>query len=96
MSIRVTLSCQVKPGVSESFKIFLNDNLANVRSFAGCVNVSVLFNEQESEMMLDESWLGQSEHQAYMASIEQSGVLASLAEFLAGPPEIKYWQVSEL
>jgi len=92
MSIRVTLNCKVKSELFESLIVFLQQNLPNVRGFKGNMQVSVLYDKQNNEMLLDEEWLSVPSHQAYMQFIEDNGVLAKLAAFLQAPPQIKYFQ----
>lgn len=91
MSVRVTLNCPVKTGAFADLKPFLQANLPNVRSFNGNLMVKVLFNEETQEMLLEEEWLTQKHHQDYIAFIDANGVLATLAEFLTAPPQIKYF-----
>ncbi len=92
MSVRVTLSCQVKPGSLQSLLPFLEDNLPNVRGFQGNLQVSVLINKEGNEMLLDEEWLSVEKHSAYLEFIGKNGVLAELSSFLSVPPQIKYFE----
>ena len=92
MSFRVTLNCQVKPDQFSALKPFLQQNLPNVRGFKGNMRVSVLFDEQTSEMLLDEEWLTIESHQAYLKTIDENGVLGELSAFLSSPPQIRYFK----
>jgi quinol monooxygenase YgiN len=83
---------EAKSDSKDSLFTFLEDNLPIVRSFKGCLNVSVLFDEDTNQMMFDEEWISKEDHQAYIAFIEANGVLASLAEFLVEPPSITYYK----
>ncbi len=67
-----------------------------VRSFSGCQRVTVLFDREGKELLLDEDWLSIDQHQAYLASIEANGVLAELMSFFNGEPTIQYFQVAAL
>ena len=96
MRVRVTLNCPLKPGGVTSLRDFLENNLPNVRGFKGNLNVSVLFSEDNSEMLLDEQWLTRESHLAYLQHIDENGVLNQLAEFLSAPPEIKYFIQADL
>lgn len=96
MSVRVTLNCQVKPDQLEVLLTFLEKNLPNVRGFDGCMSVAVYFDKGSSEMLLEEEWLSIEQHQAYITYIESSGVLGTLASYLASVPVIKYFNKSEL
>jgi quinol monooxygenase YgiN len=96
MSLRVTLNCQVKPNQLDLLLPFLEKNLPNVRSFDGCIGVTVYFDKESTEMLLEEEWLSVEQHQAYLKFIENNGVLGALASFLASPPVIKYLQKTDL
>ena len=96
MSVRVTLNCQVVPERFEMLSRFLEDNLPNVRGFKGNMQVSVLFDDKNHEMLLDEEWLSVESHQSYLKFIEGNGVLEKLGNFLKVPPQIKYFKRLEI
>ena len=96
MSIRVTLNCNLKPNQFNTLLPFLEKNLPNVRSFHGNTMVKVLFDKENNEMLLDEEWLSVENHQAYLRFIENNGVLAELGQFLASPPDIKYFNAIDI
>lgn len=92
MSVITTLNCLLKNPNIAPLKSFLAKHLPNVRGFNGCLSVSVFFNENNTEMLLEEEWLSTGHHQNYLKSIEESGVLAELAAYLENPPSIKYFE----
>ncbi len=92
MRVRVTLNSQIKPEQFEVLLPFLEKNLPNVRGFDGCMSVTVYFDKNRSEMLLEEEWLSIEHHQSYMKHIESNGILKELAAFLASAPAIKYLQ----
>jgi len=96
MSIRVTLNCPLKTEKVEQLMPFLEANLPNVRGFAGNQRVTVLLNEDRTEMLLDEQWRSIDSHRAYLAFIEEKGVLQQLAAFLTAPPDIRYFEEASL
>lgn len=96
MSVRVTLNCQLNTPKNQELIRFLEDNLSNVRGFKGNLQVSVLFDEKNTEMLLDEEWLTVDDHQAYLKFIEQNGILVKLSSFLKSPPQIKYYYKKEI
>ncbi|OUS24643.1 hypothetical protein A9Q99_24055 [Gammaproteobacteria bacterium 45_16_T64] len=91
MSLRVTLVCQVAPNQFSTLQPFLVENLPNVRSFDGCMGVTVYFNEDTHSLLLEEEWLSQQQHGNYLQSITDNGIMAKLGSFLAGPPTIEYF-----
>ncbi len=96
MSVRVTLNCQVKADKFQDLVPFLESNLPNVRGFKGNMQVSVLFDKNNSEMLLDEEWLSVESHQAYLRFIDENGVMGKLGSLLKSPPQIKYFKKLEL
>lgn len=96
MSVRVTISCQVKPDQIKALLPFLEDNLPNVRGFKGNVQVRVLFDENNNEILLDEEWLTVESHLAYLSFINKNGVMDELGSFLCSPPNIKYFDKLEI
>ena len=90
MSVNVLISSTVKKDKLEKLMPFLAENLPNVRSFDGCMRVSVLMNQETGEMLLDEEWLSVEQHQKYIASIQESGILGQLASHFEAPPKIQY------
>lgn len=96
MSVRVTLNCQVRPEQFEELTPFLEDNLPNVRGFQGNMQVSVLYDKENCEMLLDEEWLSIESHRAYLKFIDENGVLGQLSAFLKAPPQIKYFKKVEI
>ncbi|NRB40189.1 MAG: antibiotic biosynthesis monooxygenase [Pseudomonadales bacterium] len=91
MSIKVTLNCQVQENRIDDLLPFLNDNLGRVRGFLGCRCVSVFFDQDNNELLLDEEWLSASHHQKYIEFISANGVMENLVSFLQGPPVVKYF-----
>ena len=96
MSVRVTLNCEIKSGHVEMLISFLEKNLPNVRSFDGCISVSVYFDKTKSEMLIEEEWLSVAQHQIYMKHIESNNVLSQLASFFESPPVIKYFKKEDI
>lgn len=96
MSVRVTLNCKVKPEQFERLTPFLEENLPNVRGFKGNLRVSVLYDKESREMLLDEEWLSVESHRAYLKFIDKNGVLGNLGNFLEMPPQIKYFKSMEI
>mgnify|MGYP000660449024 CR=1 FL=1 len=96
MRVRVTLNCPVKADQIATLADFLSKNLPNVRAADGCMSVGVLFDQDEAEMLLEEEWLSIAQHQAYIKSIEVSGVLAELVALLESAPTIKYFTRADI
>ena len=92
MSIQVALNCKVKDEAFKSLLKFLEKNIGNVRGFEGNVRVTVRYDSENNEMLLDEEWLSVQHHENYLKYIEDNGVLSALVEFFKEPPKINYYE----
>lgn len=92
MTYRVILESVAKSEALDSLFPFLEENLPNVRSFKGCLNVTVLFDKETNQMIFDEEWKSKEDHQAYIKFIEKNGILSDLASFLEEAPRISYYE----
>ncbi len=92
MTYRVLLESTPNTDKIDSLFLFLEENLPRVRSFKGCLNVTVLYDEVGNQMVFDEEWKSKDDHKAYMAFIKSNGVMKQLAGFLLGPPKICYYK----
>jgi quinol monooxygenase YgiN len=90
MSKKVIIESTVRNGMDEDLMSFLTENLPAVRGFKGCRNVTVFFDSESRKMIFDEEWGSIEDHQRYIASIAENGVMNQLVTFLESPPEIKY------
>ncbi len=91
MTIHLTIQAKVKNDLVADLNAFLEENLPNVRGFAGALNVTVFFNDQTNDFVIFEEWRSQDHHQAYIQFITEKGVLAALAAFFEEAPVITYY-----
>ena len=92
MSVWVTLEMTVKEGAFEKLSGFLADNLPNVRGFDGALQVTLYYDQATRAFLIHEEWASQKHHQAYLAFIEEKGVMAALLAFMEGPPAVTYYE----
>lgn len=92
MTIYLTLNAPYQSTKKDSFLAFLKNNLPRVRSFDGCLSVTVFLNNDQHLIHIAEEWISQEHHQAYIKEITENNVMAELASFLVGQPEITYYQ----
>ncbi|SMX27065.1 Antibiotic biosynthesis monooxygenase [Pelagimonas phthalicica] len=92
MSIWVTLEMQLRPGAMAELEPFLKANLPAVRGFDGALLVQLYFNPETGRFMLLEEWVSREHHQAYIAAITENGVMEQLLSFMAGPPDVQYFE----
>ncbi len=91
MSIWVTLELMVQDNAYEKLQVFLEAKLPAVRGFEGALSVSILFDEETNKLLILEEWKSRTHHQAYIASITENGVMEQLLSFMAGPPDVQYY-----
>ena len=92
MSIWVTLEMTVKDGAFEKLSAFLQANLPNVRGFDGALQVNLFYDPTTRAFLLQEEWASQQHHQAYLAFIQEAGVMAALLAFMEGEPAVTYYE----
>ena len=91
MAVWVTLEMTVRDGAFESLSTFLEENLANVRGFDGALSVTLYFDAETRAFLIHEEWRSREHHRAYLAFIEERGVMAALLGFMQGPPDVTYY-----
>lgn len=91
MSIWVTLDMTVKAGAFDALSAFLQENLPNVRGFEGALQVNLFFDPDTRAFLLHEEWVSKAHHQAYLAFIQNAGVMDALLAFMEGAPEVNYY-----
>ena len=91
MTIWVTLEMTVKDRSFEALSVFLVDNLPKVRSFDGALSVTLYYDRETRAFLIHEEWMSKERHQAYLAFIEERGVMAALLGFMEGPPSVTYY-----
>lgn len=92
MSIWVTLEMTVQAGKFEELHSFLEDKLPAVRGFDGALSVSLFYDQASRKLLILEEWKSREHHGAYIASIQENGVLATLVGFMTAPPEVQYYE----
>ena len=91
MTIWVTLEMNVKDREFDALSAFLEENLPNVRGFDGALSVTLYYDQATRAFLIHEEWVSKAHHQAYLAFIEERGVIASLMGFMEGPPKVTYY-----
>lgn len=91
MTTWVTLEMTVKEGEFDLLSSFLAENLPNVRGFDGALSVTLYYDPASRAFLIHEEWMSRDHHQAYIAFIEERGVMAALLAFMDGPPKVTYY-----
>lgn len=93
---KVILTLSVKAETKKEFMEFLDKNVPNVRSFEGCTQVKLYFDEETNEMLISENWQSKTHHGKYIEFISKNGVMQSLISFLQKEPSIKYYEALKI
>lgn len=96
MSVHVLLTSTIKANQLDAVQSFIAEHLPNVRGFSGCQGVDILLDEEKRTMLFDERWQSVSDHQNYIQSISESGVMGQLIGFLEGEPQVDYFYPTSL
>ena len=97
MTIRVMLELDVKPGSVDKLLAFMQEILPDTRAFSGCEGLELCRNQDAPEnLVFVESWATREDYEKYLAWRAETGVLGTLGEWLAGPPNARYFDVVDL
>ena len=93
MSVVVLLEMQVKPEAVNEVKAQLKQILPDTRAYAGCQEIDIYGNLDDSgNLVFYERWETREHYQKYLAWRTETGVLNALSAKLAGPPKIRYYE----
>lgn len=92
MTTWVTLRMTVRNGAYKELSVLLENKLPAVRGFPGALSVSALFDNETGRLLVTEEWKSREHHQAYIAAISESGVMAQLISYMTGPPDVQYYK----
>ncbi len=94
MSVMALVALDVAEGKADAMVAVLRDLLPETRTFDGCLSVAISTRPGEpNKVVLHEQWESSDKHQAYMAWRTENGSIQRIAELLAGPPDISYFDV---
>lgn len=96
MTITVTIHAKIDADRKAELTTFLEENLPNTRSARGCRLVEVFFDQDNSELVLNEEWVSAEDHQHYVSVISANGVFEQLLGFLSGEPTTRYLKKTTL
>jgi quinol monooxygenase YgiN len=96
MTCIVILEVTAKKGTGRQLVETLHGILPDTRNKDGCQGVEVTTNLDNSDnLVLVERWATRQHYENYLAWRQQRGDLDKLAEALAGPPSIRYFDLTD-
>ena len=92
MSINVLLEIEAAAGKADALKAAFSDILVATRAREGCAGLTV-HQDQDSPntILLIERWASRGAYETYLAWRAGEGATPQLADLVAGPPVIRYF-----
>ena len=95
MTCIVILEATAKKGTGTQLVETIRALLPDTRNKDGCQSVEVTTNLDDADnLVLVERWATRKDHENYLAWRQQRGDLDKLAGALAGPPSIRYFDLT--
>lgn len=92
MSCQVILELKAKPDCIEKARAFLRKVLPDTRSYAGCITLHVIQNQDDpTTIVIVEQWDTRQHYEKYLAWRTESGVMDEFGAMMAGPPNIRFF-----
>ena len=97
MSVIVILEAHVKPETIDNFKTNLKDLLVDTRNYDGCEKLLVNINQDDPlNIVIVERWETRQQYEKYLGWREETGVLAEFGEALTEPPNIRFFDETDI
>ena len=92
MSVLVTLDFNVKPGNVGDIKEWLRGELHHTRGFDGCNGLTIHSDQDDpNHLVFVENWDSRQHYEKYLAWRTERGDLEKLVGWIAGEPNIRYF-----
>lgn len=96
MAVMVLLEVQAKAGTGSELVETFRAVLPDTRAYEGFLDIVVHQNQDDPDnLAIVEKWVSKAAYEKYLGWREETGVLAQLVEALAGPPSIRYYDITD-
>ena len=96
MAVRVILDVKAKTGTGDELVAFFRSILPETRAYEGCTSVNTLRNSDDADnVVLVEEWDSREQYENYLRWQRERGTTGRLMEFLAEPPGIRHFDVTD-
>ena len=96
MAVRVILDVKAKAGTGDELVAFFRSILPETRAYGGCTSVNTLRNSDDADnVVLVEEWDSRGQYENYLTWQRERGTTGRLLEFLAEPPVIRHFDVTD-
>jgi quinol monooxygenase YgiN len=93
VSVTVVLEVQAQSGKADEVKAAFKAILPDTRKYDGCEGVTVHQSQDEPDtIVLLETWATRPQYEKYLAWRTERNDLAALAQLLAAPPSIRFFE----
>ena len=92
MTTQVILEFRAKADCIEKVRAWLKGVLPDTRSFAGCVTLHVVQNQDDpAGIMIVEQWDTRADYEKYLAWRTERGDMLEFGAMMDGPPTIRFF-----
>lgn len=96
MACVVILEVAAKEGQSEALLQAFRDILGDTRAYDGNQGLELVRDQDAPEKFIAyEKWDSRAHYEKYFNWRQESGTLAKIGELLAGPPSIRYFEITD-
>ena len=96
MAVRVLLEVKAKPGTGNDLVAVFKSALPETRAYEGCIGIDTLQSSDDPDnLLLVEVWETRGHYEKYLAWRQETGVFDQLTQALAGPPSIRYFDLTD-
>lgn len=96
MAVMVLLDVQAKAGMGDDLVATFTAVLPDTRTFEGFLDVVVHQNQDDKDnLLLVERWVTRAAFEKYFGWRQETGVLDQLVAACAGPPSIRYYDITD-
>lgn len=94
-TITVTMVLVLRPEAVEPFRASFPVMVQDTRKFPGFREIRALHNaDRPNEVILIEQWDSRADYEAYIVFRTEHGDMERMAQMVAEPPRLDYWDVT--
>ena len=96
MSTIVILEIKANPGTGDSLQALFKEILPDTRSYNGCISLDLIRNQDDPDTFIAyEVWESKEHYETYFQWRVDTGAIAALEPMIEGPPQIRYFNMTD-
>lgn len=96
MACVVVLELKSKDGQADGLVQFFREILGDTRAYDGNISLELSQSQDDpTSIVVYEKWETKAQYERYLGWREENGSLAKIGEFLAAPPSIRYFDLTD-